>query len=311
MGRREHKGTDFDRPSFVSVIVPVYNGEAVVGGCIESLLAQDYPKHRYEVIIVDNDSTDRTAEIIKRYPVKYVLEDAIHTSYAARNAGARVAKGEALAFCDADQVSHPNWLTALVSRLQPGYGGVAGPCVAQQAKGGVVSAYASADTELRWRRDRGQERDVEFAPTCNVLYRREVFERLGGFTAEAKSSGDVEFSRRVGKELGLRIRYVPAAIQYHRARASLGELLKHEARIGFGDEWLNRKRPGVFVRSCARVLLHLALAGAAAAKALVVVRGPTQRREKIDLITLGALAKLANLYGRLRFRLGLDVPREW
>ena len=51
---------------FVSVIVPVYNAKGMVGDCIESLLNQDYPKDRYEIIVVDNDSTDGTAEVIRR-----------------------------------------------------------------------------------------------------------------------------------------------------------------------------------------------------------------------------------------------------
>lgn len=90
---------------FVSVIVPVYNSEDMIGECIEALLDQDYPKDRYEVIIVDNDSTDGTAEVIKRYPVKYVLEAEVHTSYAVENAGIRHARREAFGFCAAGHVA--------------------------------------------------------------------------------------------------------------------------------------------------------------------------------------------------------------
>ena len=101
-------------------MVPVYNGESMIGKCIESLWNQDYPKDRYEIIIVDNDSKDGTAEVIKRYPAKYVLEDKIHTSYGARNTGARHAKGELRAFCDADETAEKQWLKTLVAGLADG-----------------------------------------------------------------------------------------------------------------------------------------------------------------------------------------------
>lgn len=99
---------------FVSVIVPVYNAEGMVGDCIESLLNQDYPKDRYEIIIVDNDSTDGTAEVIRRYPVKYMMEREMHTCFAAEDTGARASRGELLAFCDSDETATPSRVRTLV-----------------------------------------------------------------------------------------------------------------------------------------------------------------------------------------------------
>ena len=95
---------------FISVIIPVYNGERTIGACVESLLAQDYPKDKYEVIIVDNNSKDKTAGIIKEYSVQYLFEGRIQSSYAARNAAIKAAKGEILAFTDADCAADKEWL---------------------------------------------------------------------------------------------------------------------------------------------------------------------------------------------------------
>ena len=101
----------------VSVIVPVYNGERTIRDCIESLLHLNYPSDRYEIIIVDNDSTDATATLVQKYPVKYVLENSCRARATARNAGARIATGDLLAFIDADCVADPLWLKESVSFL--------------------------------------------------------------------------------------------------------------------------------------------------------------------------------------------------
>ena len=92
--------------TLISVIVPVYNGEDYIADCIEAILANDYPQDKFEVVVVDNNSTDSSAQIIKRhlkpgYPLKYLKEPKRGASVA-RNAGASVAKGEILAFIDSD-----------------------------------------------------------------------------------------------------------------------------------------------------------------------------------------------------------------
>ena len=96
------------RPSF-SVIIAVYNGAATLGRAIESVLAQSYTQH--EVIVVDDGSTDDTAQVAQRFgdAVRYVRQDNAGVS-AARNAGARHAGGEWLAFLDADDWYYPDRL---------------------------------------------------------------------------------------------------------------------------------------------------------------------------------------------------------
>ena len=72
---------------FASIIVPVFNGEKSISKCIESLLSQDYPTDRYEIIVVDNNSNDRTGKIIQEYPIRYIFEDRSQNYYSARNTG--------------------------------------------------------------------------------------------------------------------------------------------------------------------------------------------------------------------------------
>ena len=95
---------------FVSVIVPVYNDGQRIGKCIEALLIQTYPQAHFEIIIVDNGSNDNTRSVIEEHPVKLLVEDRIQSSYAARNKGIKNAKGEVIAFTDADCIPAPDWI---------------------------------------------------------------------------------------------------------------------------------------------------------------------------------------------------------
>ena len=102
---------------FVSVIVPVYNDAQRIWKCIESLLQQTYPRQKYEVIIIDNGSTDETRTVIQKYPVKLLIEDKIQNSYAARNKGIKNACGEVIAFTDADCIPDSDWIEKGVTNL--------------------------------------------------------------------------------------------------------------------------------------------------------------------------------------------------
>ena len=296
---------------FVSIIIPAYNCADMIGECIESLLAQDYPNDRYEIIVVDNDSSDNTAEVIKQYAVKYVLEKKTHTSYAARNTGARRAKGELLAFCDADQTAENQWLSALVRGLQNGYAGVAGPMLGKVDSRGAVADYARSEATFR---PAEHETDIELAPTGNVLYRRAVFEQLNGFFEQALSGADYDFSMRVVRELGLNIRYIPDAIVHHRSRVTLRRLLKHEARIAFGWEWVlqrHHKQRATMLRLVTGLLKRCIISTIAAAVTFVQIPFRPGRSVKMRIILIGTLMAGANFYGKIRYRIGGRISRNW
>ncbi|TEU12514.1 MAG: glycosyltransferase family 2 protein, partial [Anaerolineales bacterium] len=111
----------------VSIIVPVYNGSRTIDALLSSLLALDYPADRREILVVDNKSTDDTRERIQRYPVALLEETEIQSSYAARNRGIEAAKGEILAFTDADCVVEPTWLKRLLANQEESrWGGFSG-----------------------------------------------------------------------------------------------------------------------------------------------------------------------------------------
>jgi glycosyltransferase involved in cell wall biosynthesis len=106
---------------FVSVVIACYNGEATVGACLESLLRQTYPKDRYEIIVIDDGSTDDTAAAVAAYPsVRCVRLDKNYGIPTARNAGLKEVKGTIYAAFDCDCRAYPDWLSNLVQGYQDG-----------------------------------------------------------------------------------------------------------------------------------------------------------------------------------------------
>jgi len=224
-----------------SIIVPVYNAEETIGPCIESLLAQDFPKDQYEIIVVDNNSTDGTKHRIQRYNVNYVVEKKIQTSYAARNRGIQEAVGEVLAFIDADCVADRNWLKAAVELFRdPKVGGA----------GGKVIAYRPVTYIERYQERRGEMDQEQYfiaarkagrlvkIITCNAFYRREIFDQVGLFNQELVSGGDYDFSLRVQAQTDYLLAYADRAIVQHRHRNSLHEFWRQYYKYGLGRLYL-------------------------------------------------------------------------
>ena len=110
----------------VSIVLGVYNGAEIIGDCLESLLNQNYPADAYDIIVVENGSTDNTTEVVKRYPVR-LFHNSVRGLAPARNTGISQSNADIIAFTDADCIADPNWLSALVKPYaDPEVGGVGG-----------------------------------------------------------------------------------------------------------------------------------------------------------------------------------------
>lgn len=225
---------------FVSVIVPVRNGEGTVHACLEALLAQDYPRDCYEVLVVDNDSTDRTADVIRQYPVRYLAERETHSPAAARNRGIREARGELLALIDADCVAVPQWLRAGLSAFhEEGVGGAAGPICGYRS-----STLAQRYVDLREafsQRWALTEAFKPFAQTGNAFYRKAVFDRIGGFDTTLRVGEDADLAWRMQDQMGFSMAYSPDAVVYHRHQDSVQGLLTQRRGYGYGSVLLYLK----------------------------------------------------------------------
>lgn len=197
----------------VSVIVAVYNGQATLPDCLESLLRLDYPRELLEVVCVDNASSDATPRILAGYGARVrVLREARRGPAAARNHGVRHARGEVIALTDADCTVERDWLRHLVAPLgDPRIGVVGGrilsrrPCNFIEAFGERIHDHARALGEMT----------PPYAITMNWASRRTVLEDLGLFNDALLRSSDVDCSYRM-TDAGYRLVYAPDAIVYHR-----------------------------------------------------------------------------------------------
>ena len=223
----------------VSIIVPVYNNQDCIAALIESLLEQDYPKQLLEIIIVDNNSTDATREIIGEYPVKLLEEKQIQSSYAARNRGIENAACEILAFIDSDCVASKGWITQGVKVLTAQNADLVGGKVEFTFPGRKTAARMyDAITHIQVEKCIKEQNG---AHTANLFVRRALFEKIGMFPERVASGGDLTWTTKATSS-GYCLLYASQAVVKHPAR-DLKPLLKKRYRTGAGvmDFWADTK----------------------------------------------------------------------
>ncbi len=222
----------------VSVIVAVRNSATTIRACIDSLRALDYPAEMLELIVVDNGSTDGTADVLKQFRDQLcVLYEKKRGVSAARNRGFREARGEMVALTDADCVVAPDWISRIVSPLQDERVGIVGgrilarrPCNAVELYGETIHDHCQA---------------IEgFAPgyviTMNWCSRRTVVMQVGGFDEDLLRVGDVDLSWRILQK-GYRLAYEPAAIVYHQNEKTLFGLFHEGYTHGYNGVRIKKK----------------------------------------------------------------------
>jgi GT2 family glycosyltransferase len=209
------------RESGITVVIPARDAAAVLPATLAPLAGAD-------VVVVDNASRDATAAVARAHGARVVHEPRPSRALA-RNAGARAARGELLAFLDADCVPQPGWLGALVGADAPLAGGpVAWPTTATPNR---VERFDAA-----WREH--ARRTGGWIGSGNLLVRRDLFERIGGFDASFALAGeDADLCRRAG----VRVTFVPAAVVTHAAERSLRGLAARAFRHGYGNGQLRRR----------------------------------------------------------------------
>lgn len=183
----------------ISVVVPFYDAEEYIGDCIDALLSQSYPADRYEVIMVNNNSTDGSVEIVGRYPRVKLLSEAKQGAYAARNRGIVEARGDVVVFTDPDCVPVIDWLENLAAAMD---------CAETQiVLGGrrfgsddiSLSMLVAYETEKAAYVFSSQTREIYYGYTNNMAVRRSLFEGLGPFLEIARGA-DTIFVRRTVDE---------------------------------------------------------------------------------------------------------------
>lgn len=229
-----------DRPHpRISVVVCSYNGARLIGDCLLGLREQTYPD--YEVIVVDDGSTDATASIAKSYGVRVISTDNQGLS-SARNVGLQAANGEIVAYTDDDARPDPDWLLYLAAAFQSSdYVGICGPNIAPPGDGAVAECVANAPgaaTHVLL-----TDTEAEHIPGCNMAFRKARLQDIGGFDPQFRSAGDdVDICWRL-QERGWTLGFCSAAMVWHHRRSTLRAYWKQQVGYGKAEALLERKWP--------------------------------------------------------------------
>lgn len=217
--------------NFISVIVPVYNEEKNIRFLIERLLCLNYPKNKYEIIIVDNNSEDKTAEIIKEFQVVYLCEKK-QSSYAVRNKGIKESKGDILAFIDGDCIPDKDWLkNAITHFINEDVDIIAGNIILSD--NGDSNNYLVKLYQLlkMGERNKNSEREGKCSGG-NLIVKRKVFRKVGLFDEGLISGGDVEWTKRATNN-EFKLKYYKDVVTRH-PYENIQSLFKRAIRIGYG-----------------------------------------------------------------------------
>lgn len=228
----------------VSVIVCTRNGSATLRPCLESLERLRYPN--YEVLVIDDGSTDSVPEILKGFPNVRALSQEPAGLSAARNRGMKEAGGVILAYTDDDCVAHPDWLTHLVRGFAGDENAVAvgGPNIPPPPRNGieaVVAAAPGAPAHVLL-----NDHEAEHLPGCNLAIRKDSLEKIGGFDPAFTTAGDdVDVCWRL-RDAGGKLLFAPGAMVWHHRRRSARAYLRQQRGYGHAEALLMKRHPSRF-----------------------------------------------------------------
>ncbi len=258
-----------------SVVIPAFNAAATIERCLRALDRQAAPRETYEIIVVDDGSTDDTPAKAASITGVRLIRSAHRGAAAARNCGAHAAHGEILLFTDADCEPTENWMTEMLAPFaDPKVVGAKGTYRTRQRE--LVARFVQCEHEEKYACLAGAH-SIDFVDTYSAAYRRDALIRSGGFDEAFPSASveDQELSFRLA-ESGARLVFVPTAIVFHQHANSLAAYVRRKFWIGYGKIRVHRRHPGKAWRDSrtpatekAQVLLVPAIVAALSAAFLV------------------------------------------
>ncbi len=223
----------------ISVVVCTYNGARTIRDCFEALEKLDYPN--YEVIVVNDGSTDATESIAKEFPFRLISTHNRGLSHA-RNTGLHLATGEIVAYTDDDAYPDPHWLSYLADMfLTTSHAGIGGPNLPPPDDGWIAECVANAPGgPIHVLLD---DQTAEHIPGCNMAFRKACLEAIGGFDPQFRAAGDdVDICWRL-QEKGWTLGFHSSALVWHHRRNSVRTYWRQQRGYGRAEALLEKKWP--------------------------------------------------------------------
>jgi glycosyltransferase involved in cell wall biosynthesis len=229
-----------------SIVIPTFNGASRIGNCLDSLVKQTAGQN-VEILVVDDGSTDNTANVVRGYSSVRLIPQANAGPASARNRGALEAQGKILLFTDDDCLPMPDWLEAMLGPFKdPDVVGAKGVYRTHQKS--LAARFVQIEYEDKYRLMAGLS-SIDFIDTYSAGFRRDRFLEMTGYDTSfpVACAEDVELSYRMSAR-GWKMKFVPAAIVYHTHPDTLSRYLKKKYKFAYWRMLAVRKNPGKGVK---------------------------------------------------------------
>lgn len=284
---------------YVSVIIPVYNDAVELSETLLALTSQSYPKDKYEVLIVDNGSTDTTVEVASSFTKVRLLAENKHKNspYSARNRGIESAEGSIVVFLDASCRPTFHWLAEGINTLQRKNADLVGGKVVFRFKNSKdVGEFYDSQINIKMKENIEHKKG---AKTANLFVRKRVIEAIGPFPEGVRSGGDLIWTQKATRS-GFLLVYSEHAIVTKAARP-LKDLLKKQWRVG-QQHPLIWKEQGVKKRSLMIILKMLIPPAPSTIKKMLQSNSQSGKPTFFSLWLIAYMVKIttssANVYGK-------------
>lgn len=216
----------------VSIIIPTYRDWDRLALCLAALQKQTCNQQDFEIIVVNNDAAQSAPQSLILPPNAQLLTESAPGSYAARNAGLAVAKGDIVGFTDSDCLPEPDWISNAIAAFEADTEAarVTGPVNLHRVQNSSWLAF-EIDKISSFKQEQNVRNGVSV--TANLFVKKALFERVGLFNANLMSGGDFEWNQRA-TAMGYAINFNESVIVQHPARSSMAEVIRKFRRVAAG-----------------------------------------------------------------------------
>jgi len=284
----------------ISVIIPSYNASRTIRQCLKAATSQAYSD--YEVIVVDDASTDETAQLAEKFPVRLIRQSYNQGAAAARNRGAKEGKGELFVFTDSDCVPPRDWLQKITGYFKDPQAVSVSGMYQTENKNSPQARFIGYDIDFRLRQEPD---DAAIFGTYNCAIRREIFSELGGFDEHFPgiTLEDTDFGFRLGYRYPGRMLLAKDSFVGHYHREKLFLYLGRQFLLSRGRVWLlgTEERSETYASKDSLIQLPIPI--------VMILFLLAARRIPVELV-LGIEAGLAALFLGCNWRFLNSIPSQ-